>query len=59
MKNASGHDDQATRSVDGRTPYEPPAIIYKGKINTRAGSPVSVPDGNTTVVDPADLFGDD
>lgn len=58
MKNASGHDDQAA-SVDGRTPYEPPAIIYKGKINTRAGSPISVPDGNTTVVDPADLFGDD
>jgi hypothetical protein len=58
MKNASGHDEQTVKA-DNRTPYQPPAIIYKGKISTRAGSPFPVPDGSTTVVDPADLFGDD
>ncbi|HRQ41066.1 MAG TPA: hypothetical protein PLD25_24380 [Chloroflexota bacterium] len=58
MKNESGRDDQ-TISVDNRIPYEQPAIIYKGKINTRAGTPISIPDGSTSVVDPADLFGDD
>ena len=43
-----------------RKRYETPGIIYKGKINTRAGSPLSVnPLNSSTVADPADLFGDD
>jgi hypothetical protein len=58
MKNATGNDVQEVNK-DDRTPYEPPTIIYKGKISTRAGSPFPVPDGSTSVVDPADLFGDD
>ncbi|MCL4262430.1 MAG: hypothetical protein KJ069_04415 [Anaerolineae bacterium] len=58
MKKEFGRDDR-TLSADSRAPYERPAIIYKGKISTRAGSPFPVPDGSTTVVDPADLFGDD
>jgi hypothetical protein len=33
--------------------YEAPAIVYEGKITTRAGSPEGAGDG----VDPADLFG--
>lgn len=43
-----------------RSPYEPPCIIYKGKISTRAGSPLSndgLVDPGTGVTDPADLFG--
>jgi hypothetical protein len=41
-----------------KKPYEPPAIIYKGIISTRAGSPaVLVGDGEENGVDPADLFG--
>lgn len=47
------------KEMDGRTLYEPPAIIYKGKISTRAGSPDPRPGGNIDVVDPADLFGND
>ncbi len=58
MKNESGRNGQAT-NADNRIPYEKPAIIYKGKINTRAGSPFPVPDGSTSVTDPADLFGDE
>jgi hypothetical protein len=56
MRDSFATQDQEKKS-DDRTPYEPPAIIYKGKISTRAGSPVFAPDGDTTVVDPADLFG--
>ncbi len=60
MNNTPEHNyDEEGTVVDRRTPYEPPAIIYKGKISTRAGSPFPVPDGSTTVVDPADLFGDE
>ena len=58
MKYAPEHKEQAQRT-DDRTPYEPPAIIYQGKISTRAGSPFPRPDESTTVVDPADLFGDE
>jgi hypothetical protein len=43
-----------------RKPYEAPAIIYKGKLNTRAGSPPPVgPLNDNTIADPADLFGND
>ena len=42
-----------------RRPYAPPAILYQGKITTRAGSPFPIPDGSTGVTDPADLFGDE
>lgn len=59
MKNSCGHDSQNEKK-DGRVPYEPPTIIYKGKISTRAGSPLIAPDaGEGNVADPADLFGDD
>jgi hypothetical protein len=37
--------------------YEPPQIIYEAKIGTRAGSPLSNPNG-VDDIDPADLFGD-
>lgn len=38
--------------------YEAPAVIYEGKISTRAGSPTSVDDGASGhVIDPSDLFG--
>jgi len=39
-----------------RAPYETPAIIYKGKISTRAGSPFSADTSKSNAVDPADLF---
>lgn len=42
-----------------RIAYEAPTIIFKGKISTRAGSPLSVQDGAVNGVDPADLFGND
>lgn len=58
MKKIDGHHEQ-DEPQDCRTPYESPTIIYTGKISTRAGSPVAIPDGSTSVVDPADLFGDD
>lgn len=35
--------------------YQAPAIIYEGKITTRAGSPAAPGSGDG--VDPADLFG--
>jgi hypothetical protein len=57
MRDSLADQDQK-KEKDYRTPYEPPAIIYKGKISTRAGSPLAAPDGDTTVIDPADLFGD-
>jgi len=58
MKHAPEGKEQVLHA-DDRFPYEPPAIIYKGKISTRAGSPFPRPEESTTVVDPADLFGDD
>jgi len=59
MKNASGSVDDANKK-QSRKPYKTPEIIYKGKISTRAGSPLSVsPLSGSTVADPADLFGDD
>lgn len=61
MKNVSRHDEAQTKK-DSRHPYEPPSIIYKGKISTRAGSPLgneNVSGGGSTVADPADLFGND
>lgn len=38
-----------------QTKYQAPAIIYEGKITTRAGTPLAP--GNGDGVDPADLFG--
>ena len=37
-----------------RNRYEAPAIIFEGRITTRAGTTLGNPD---TDVDPADLFG--
>lgn len=59
MKHASGSmkDDNIKQN---RKPYKTPEIIYKGKISTRAGSPLSVsPLSGSSVADPADLFGND
>lgn len=39
-----------------REPYQPPAIIYEGKLSTRAGTPEE-PTGNLPGIDPADIFG--
>ncbi len=53
--------DQEKKAVvesETKRTYEPPAIIYKGVVSTRAGSPISVPNNDPTGVDPADLFGD-
>ena len=58
MKFSSG-DLKRHEGRQSRKPYATPAIIYKGKISTRAGSPLSVnPLNSSTVADPADLFGD-
>ncbi len=38
--------------------YEAPAVIYHGRISTRAGSPFSATGSKTDVIDPADLFND-
>ncbi len=58
MKYSSG-PAQGDVKKKSRKQYEAPAIIYKGKISTRAGSPLSVnPLNSSTVADPADLFGD-
>ena len=57
MSNAN--KDKHASKEETRLPYEPPTIIYKGKISTRAGSPLSTTGQNTepNSVDPADLFG--
>lgn len=47
------------KEKDVRIAYEPPTIIFKGKISTRAGSPLSAHDGAINGIDPADLFGND
>jgi hypothetical protein len=44
------------KEQDKRMPYKRPSIIYKGKISTRAGSPLSNPPGPEGA-DPSDLFG--
>lgn len=33
-------EKRAPRKNEQRLPYEKPAIIYKGKVTTRAGSPL-------------------
>ncbi len=43
-------------SIESRAVYESPAVVYEGKISTRAGSPLG-PSGSDGV-DPADLFGE-
>lgn len=59
MKYLSGSvkNDERTQS---RKQYQTPAIIYKGKISTRAGTIIVPPNpiNGSTVADPADLFGD-
>jgi hypothetical protein len=45
-----------------RKTYAAPAIVYEGRIEARAGSPVGATDGEkdaSTGFDPADLFGSD
>jgi hypothetical protein len=33
--------DETTQQIDkARLPYDPPEILYKGKISIRAGSPI-------------------
>ncbi len=56
MSNAKHNHEP--KKQEKRTPYEPPRIIYQGKISTRAGSPLGTgPDSSPNGVDPADLFG--
>lgn len=57
-KDAETKQDRPQRSLS----YEAPAIIYEGKISTRAGTPTTVanPDvggGGGGAADPADIFG--
>lgn len=41
-----------------REPYQPPAIIYEGKLSTRAGTPDFESNANSLPgIDPADIFG--
>ena len=56
MKIAVHEPQQPTAHRDNQHTYEAPAIIYEGVITTRAGSPLGG-DGDGTVIDPADLFG--
>lgn len=55
MKTLQQGQEQPAQQDNQHRVYSAPAIIYEGKISTRAGSPIpnDVPDG----VDPADLFG--
>ena len=49
--------DQAAKMEAMRAPYEAPAVIYTGKITTRAGTqPLGLPD-DIDGLDPGDLFG--
>lgn len=41
--------------VQSEKEYEAPAIVYEGKITTRAGSPTGVEPGDA--IDPSRLFG--
>jgi hypothetical protein len=52
MKNVT---NEVKEKQQVRAAYTPPAVIYRGKLSTRAGSPAGVP--GDTAVDPADLFG--
>ncbi len=46
MKPADRNEsEQARESNQKRQRYQPPAIIYEGKITIRAGSPVDPPPG--------------
>lgn len=43
--------------IEEKRPYAPPAIIYNGRISTRAGSPLGgSSDPEAGAADPADLF---
>lgn len=37
-------------STQQQKPYDPPGVIYEGKLEVRAGSPIGIPN-------PLDLFG--
>ena len=60
MKNAkSSQPAKEKKKRTDRAPYEQPAIIYEGKITTRAASRTGNnpdPDGS---LDPADIFSSD
>lgn len=54
MKKQTRKQEQSTHLANrSRVRYEAPAIIFEGRITTRAGSQLDNPEG----VDPTDLFG--
>jgi hypothetical protein len=63
MQSINHDPQQLTVNHNEQNLYEAPAIIYKGTITTRAGTPGEpggAPGGSgESAVDPADLFGDD
>lgn len=60
MQSINHDPQQLTVNHNEQNLYEAPAIIYKGTITTRAGTPFGEPGGSgESAVDPADLFGDD
>lgn len=50
--------ERETPAQEERITYEAPAIIYEGKITTRAGTPTTGGNNLSPNIDPADLFGD-
>ena len=59
MQSTNTDLEQLNVTRNEKITYEAPAIIYKGLITTRAGSPTGDPSGSgESSVDPADLFGD-
>lgn len=61
MQSINQDPQQLTVNHNEQNLYEAPAIIYKGTITTRAGSPFSEGSSKSgeSSVDPADLFGND
>ena len=59
MQPINTDSQQSNVKPNEKSTYEAPAIIYKGIITTRAGSPVGDDPSGAGSVDPADLFGDD
>ncbi len=57
MKMSNNEPRQCATENNDQNSYVAPAVIYEGKITTRAGSPFS--DTGEESIDPADLFSTD
>jgi hypothetical protein len=57
MKDSPKHDSKHSRDEFSRHGYAPPAIVYEGKLEVRAGSPLGR-DPAADLFDPANpIFG--